>query len=275
MPAPGAWLPVPVIDGGGAETRGALYTGRGPVCGMTIRRGGGAAGGAAACGELSATAVEALICGGSAATGICASGTVGCVSVCGAAAAATGSAMGAEGAGSAAIGGAAGLTAAGLTVAGPSGWRWLDTPASAGAVVGPVDLGGATTTGGFTTTVPAGGATTTTGLATTLAPDGALATTGPVGGREAIAGGAGGVTMGGALRGCGTILRGSGRAGTTVTGGAATGGVTAVFCTVTAGAAGFAGAWLWRASASASCFLARMAFITSPGLETCERSIFG
>ena len=35
------------------------------------------------------------------------------------------------------------------------------------------------------------------------------------------------------------------------------------------------GAWLLRAAASCSCFLARMAFITSPGLETCERSIFG
>jgi hypothetical protein len=31
----------------------------------------------------------------------------------------------------------------------------------------------------------------------------------------------------------------------------------------------------WRASSSSSFFLARMAFITSPGLEMCERSIFG
>ena len=97
---------------------------------------------------------------------------------------------------------------------------------------------------------------------------GAFATTGPAGGFEAIAGALGG-TIAGAGLGCGTILRGSGRAG------AAGGGAT-----LTAGGAGFAGAfvttvpallggtWLLRASASCSCFLARMAFITSPGLET-------
>ena len=74
-------------------------------------------------------------------------------------------------------------------------------------------------------------------------------------------------------------MRGSGRTGA-VGGAAAAIGVS--------GAAGFAGAfvttgaaallggtWLLRASASCSCFLARMAFITSPGLETWERSIFG
>ena len=82
--------------------------------------------------------------------------------------------------------------------------------------------------------------------------------------------------MAGAGRGCGTILRGSGFA-------AVAGGVT----TETVGGAGFAGGFaagvaallggtlLRRASASSSFFLARMAFITSPGLETWERSIFG
>jgi hypothetical protein len=87
-----------------------------------------------------------------------------------------------------------------------------------------------------------------------------------------------GGTIAGAGLGCGTILRGSGRAGAAGGAAAATG----------AGAAGFTGAfaatgvtallggtWLLRASASSSCFFARIAFITSPGLETCERSIFG
>lgn len=126
--------------------------------------------------------------------------------------------------------------------------------------------------GGFTTDV--GGTTVTTGRAV-AAPAGALATTAPAGGFDAIAGCEGG-TIAGAGRGCGTILRGSGFAATA--GGAATD---------TTGGAGFAGAagaaaaallggtWLLRASASCSCFLARMAFITSPGLETCDRSIFG
>lgn len=135
---------------------------------------------------------------------------------------------------------------------------------------------GATTTGGLTTTVPGGGATTTTGRETTVAPTGALATTGPLGGRDAMAGEAGGATIGGAERGCGTTLRGSGRAGVAAAGGAAAAaGGAAALVAATAGAAGRAGAWLCLASASASCFLARMAFITSPGLETCERSIFG
>ena len=67
--------------------------------------------------------------------------------------------------------------------------------------------------GGLTTTPAGGGATTTTGRVA-AAPAGALATTAPAGGRVAMAGGAGGgAIMGGAERGCGTILRGSGRAG--------------------------------------------------------------
>ena len=40
-------------------------------------------------------------------------------------------------------------------------------------------------------------------------------------------------------------------------------------------AAGFAGTCEGRDSPSSSFFLARMAFITSPGFEMCERSIFG
>ena len=84
--------------------------------------------------------------------------------------------------------------------------------------------------------------------------------------------------MGGAERGWGTILRGSGLAGAaggfaaTATGGAGRVG----------GAGGFSGSAvrltgkrLFRASASSSCFLASMALSTSPGLEICERSIFG
>jgi hypothetical protein len=121
-------------------------------------------------------------------------------------------------------------------------------------------------TGGLTTTV--GGTTVTTGLEGT-APAGALATTVPEGGREAIAGALGGI-IAGAGRGCGTILRGSGRTG--AAGGAATdtaggAGFTGGAFT-TGGVAGRGGRWLLRASASCSCFLARMAFMTSPGLET-------
>ena len=104
---------------------------------------------------------------------------------------------------------------------------------------------------------------------TDAAPAGALATTAPAGGFEAIAGVVGGI-MAGAGRGCGTILRGSGRAG--VAGGAATvtaGGAAFTPGFVTTGAAALlGGTWLLRASASCSCFFARIAFITSPGLET-------
>jgi hypothetical protein len=134
-------------------------------------------------------------------------------------------------------------------------------------------LGGTTATGGLTTT--AGGTTATTGRGG-AAEAGALATTAPAGGFETMAGVAG-VIIGGAGRGCGTILRGSGLAGaagvaaaTATTGGAGLAGAFGA-----AGATVRAGAWLLRASSSCSCFLARMAFITSPGLETCERSIFG
>jgi hypothetical protein len=42
--------------------------------------------------------------------------------------------------------------------------------------------------------------------------------------------------------------------------------------TTTGAPAGRCGNWAWR---SASCFLARIAFSTSPGLEMLERSIFG
>ena len=131
---------------------------------------------------------------------------------------------------------------------------------------------GAGLAGGLTTTAIVGGATATAGRCTALA--GALATTALVGGRVAMAGG--GATMGGAERGWGTILRGSGRAG-------AAGGLTAT-ATGGAGRAGTCsgsaavrrrGKRLLLASASSSCFLAWMAFSTSPGLEICERSIFG
>ncbi len=137
--------------------------------------------------------------------------------------------------------------------------------------------GAAVETGGLTTTVTGGGATTTTGRVAAAAPTGGLATTVPIGGRDAIAGGAGGATtMFGAERGCGTILRGSGRTGA-VGGGAET---------VAAGGAGRAGAaagggcvrtgaWLRRASSSSFCLLARMAFSASPGLEIWERSTLG
>jgi len=90
--------------------------------------------------------------------------------------------------------------------------------------------------------------------------------------------------MGGAERGCGTIFRGSGRTGRAAAGAvvatpAETGAAITVGAAGVAGLAGTAAAGLtvtcgWRASSSSSFFLARMAFITSPGLEMCDRSIF-
>jgi hypothetical protein len=104
-----------------------------------------------------------------------------------------------------------------------------------------------------------------------------LATTGPAGGLLAIARGTGVVlTMGGAGLVGGTIFLGSGRAGA-ATGGAAAAAGAEGFAGVLAVAAGVGGVAVTglRASTSCSCFRARMAFITSPGLETWERSIFG
>jgi hypothetical protein len=163
--------------------------------------------------------------------------------------------------------------------------------AAAGAVV--VADGPATgATGGLTTTATAGGATATAGRAGTE-PTGGRAITGPAGGRAPIAGpaGAGGATMiFGAWRGWGTILRGSGRtsAGRAATGGGVTtrngGGATAGRAVVSAEPAGGrtttaggaeAGRCGYCACRSASCFRARMAFITSPGLEILDRSILG
>ncbi len=130
--------------------------------------------------------------------------------------------------------------------------------------------------GGLTTTPAGGGATTITGRAV-AAPAGALATTAPAGGREAMAGVAGGAAMiGAADRGCGTILRGSGRVGAAAAGVVATGAVAAgaaATATLTGTATdAFTGPRTWRESSS---FLASRAFITSPGLEMFERSIFG
>lgn len=137
--------------------------------------------------------------------------------------------------------------------------------------------GAAGAAGGLTTVTPGGGTTATAGRCGAAAPAGALATTGVAGGFEAIAGGAGGgVTIRGSCRTGGMILRGSGRAGAaggcaaTTTGGAALAGAWGVAATE-----GFAGAWLLRAASSSSCFLARIAFSASPGLEICDRSIFG
>ena len=133
--------------------------------------------------------------------------------------------------------------------------------------------------GGLTTEPAGGGATTIIGRAG-IAPAGALATTAPAGGREAMAGVAGGAAMiGAAARGCGTILRGSGRAGAATAGVAATGaaaaGAAATATLAGATTAAFAGTRACRESSSSSFFLASRAFITSPGLEMFERSILG
>jgi hypothetical protein len=250
----------PLCAGGGvglAATMGALYTGRGPVCGITTRRG-------ATTGRAGAVVVSGVVgAGDSVWSELCAGEVSFAFAVISAAWAIGASTTGAGGrtAGatasvfSGAVGGAMG--AAGLGETGAFG-----AVCSAGlGCVAPV----AGDTGGFTTTV--GGTTVTTGRAA-AAPAGAFATTVPAGGFDAMAGAAGG-TIAGAGRGCGTIFRGSGRAGAaagaaTDTTGAAD--LAGVFVVVTAALLG--GSWLLRASASASCFFARMAFITSPGLET-------
>jgi hypothetical protein len=84
-----------------------------------------------------------------------------------------------------------------------------------------------------------------------------------------VAGGV--VTMGGACLTGGIIFLGSGRVGA---GGAAAAGEAGLVAGAATGA-GRDGVDGLLATASSSCFLARMAFITSPGLETCERSILG
>ena len=220
----------------------ALYTGRGPVCGITMRRGAGTMGFAIfAAADSAAIAVTAP-----------AAPPLGAVPACGAAAACSVTAAGAAGA--SATGGAA--TTGALTA--------IFSSRAAGAA------------GCFTTTPAGGGATTTTGRAGAT-PTGALATTAPAGGRDAMAGVDGGrETMGGAERGCGTILRGSGLAGAASTGLAAIG-AAAMGAVGLAGATsvGFAGTRAWRASSSSSFFLAWIAFSTSPGLEMCDRSILG
>lgn len=86
-----------------------------------------------------------------------------------------------------------------------------------------------------------------------------------------IAGGA--VTMGGACLTGGIIFLGSGRVGAGGTAAAGEAGLAGVAgAAIGAGRDGVDGLLV---TASSSCFLARMAFITSPGLETCERSILG
>jgi hypothetical protein len=175
-----------------------------------------------------------------------------------------------------------------MTSAGATGWV-------------AVAIGAAVETGGLTTTATWGGATATAGRAgEETAPAGGRAITGPEGGRVPIAGEAGGgagCMIEGAWRGCGTILRGSGLAA--MGGGVASRGVRedaedagrattapdapeavgeagiveAGGRTTTDGAAGGRpGNWACR---SASCFLAKIAFSTSPGLEILERSILG
>ena len=264
-----------------AGTMGALYTGRGPVCGITTRRigGAGAAGAAGACsaarcdGRCAGAADESAAAAIGSPEGTPRSGaavatasTAGASETGGAADSATGAgavvSTVSAGAGATATGGAAAFAAAGFVCV-------VACSVGRGCVAV-----GTTAAGGFAATTPDGGTTVTTGRPD-AADAGALATTGPTGGRDAIAGVEGGMIEG-AGRACGTIFRGSGRAGaaggaaTETTGGA---GLAGVFGAV--GAAARAGALPLRLSVSSSCFLARMAFITSPGLETWERSILG
>ena len=72
----------------------------------------------------------------------------------------------------------------------------------------------------------------------------------------------------------GVTMRGAAGAGGAGAGGLTAGGAVAagfVACACAGGAAGFGGAA--GAGGAAGCFLSRMAFSTSPGLEMCDRSI--
>ncbi len=238
--------PVPVAGPGVDGTMDALYTGRGPVCGITMRRGIG-------------TLTFALFAG----------------------AAVDSAAIAATAPGDPLVGTSTACAACSVAAADAAGASATESAAAAGALTAIFSSRAAGAAGGFTVTPAGGGATTTTGRAAT-APAGALATIAPAGGRDAMAGAAGGAAMiGGAERGCGTILRGSGRAGAAAAAGFAATGVVAAG--VAAGAAGLAGAAVagfagiraWRASSSSSFFLARTAFSTSPGFSMCERSILG
>jgi hypothetical protein len=130
----------------------------------------------------------------------------------------------------------------------------------------------------LTATAPGAGGTTTTGRAGATTPAGGLATTVFTGGFDAIAGVGGGAIMFGPERGCGTMRRGgtgacgaAGGAAWAAGGAVVTVGLEGCAC----GVAGREGMYGWRASSSSTFFLARIAFITSPGLEMCDRSIFG
>ena len=205
--------PVPVAGPGVDGTMDALYTGRGPVCGITMRRGIG-------------TLTFALFAG----------------------AAVDSAAIAATAPGDPLVGTSTACAACSVAAADAAGASATESAAAAGALTAIFSSRAAGAAGGFTVTPAGGGATTTTGRAAT-APAGALATTAPAGGREAMAGAAGGAAMiGGAERGCGTILRGSGRAGAAAAAGFAATGVVAAG--VAAGAAGLAGA---AAPASPAC----------------------
>ena len=201
------------------------------------------------------------------------------------AAAATGASACAAGA----AGGACGSAAAEATGA-VGGAALTGAGDDKGAFMGAEAVGGAA---GFTTTEATDGADAIAGLASIAGATGGFATIGPAGGLAAIAGacGGGGAMTADAWRGCGTILRGAGRAASTgAVGGAwgrgsldgtfgATLGATLVATGGATGAAiGFAtGGWgAGRLAASASSSLrCWIALSTSPGFETRDQSIFG
>ena len=111
---------------------------------------------------------------------------------------------------------------------------------------------------------------------------GGRAITGPMGGFAAIAGteGGGATTMRGSWRGCGTILRGAteAAASTVIAGGCGGAGCDGTGFAATAGGAGAAAGAAGRglaAAAAASSLRRNNSRAASPGLETCDQSIFG
>ena len=241
---PGAELPCGAAAGRGG---GAVYTGRGPVCGIITLRAGGAVGSGV---EL-ATACGAC---GSAADGAAATGA----GVDGAGAA--------IGGGTAAAGGFAttGATGACDAIAGRGGAA-ATAPAGGLATTGPAGGRAAIAGGAMICGACRGWGTIRRGAGRFSAADGVAETAGAVGGGEVGFTGDGCATGGGAVATAEAVVGAAGR-----TTGAVCGGATAVGRGVAATTGRGADA-AWRSAAWRS-WIARN---TSPGFDTRERSMLG
>lgn len=216
--------------------------GRGPVCGIMTRRGGGPAGAAGATGASGwAEATTGSVLAGTGSTGGADTTGDGTVAACS-------------------------TTGAGAGCGATTGFAWLGAAATCGAAATGRSTGWDVDAGGC-----AGAATT-----------GGRAMTGPTGGLVAMAGAGGGATILAPWRGNGTMRRGAigvpcdGAEAGAEEGAAATRWGIPVAGTVDGGATtaavGRGGAALMAASA---CLRSRIALSASPGFDTFERSNFG